>query len=240
MSKTKTIKKRKGINWEKKILDYLKEHPSGLTITDIANGVEPDTSWVTVTKYIRILLEQKKVFLRKIGGYNLYFSTERFVIPSQLVRSFYKGILIGLKENLTSIGDFKKLGYIIADNMKIQLLEQFPKSLKPQIKSFEDFIQYFGKIYPYLDIISEKHVTIEEEISEDGTEALYYLKNVNLLDLSEDFRNHYYVLSGVLERTISRIFKKDIQCNILSINLDEKSVKLSMKLKEWEWINSNK
>jgi hypothetical protein len=228
MSEFNIIKSRKGINWAEEIVNYLKEHPSGLTITDIAEGI--GTTRVTIHKYIKILLKQEKIFAKEVGVYNLYFSSERLVVPSHIVRSFYKGILIGLKEKLSDKEDFKKLGYVIADNMKIELGDQFPKSLKPQIKSFKDFIQFFGKIYPFIDIISEKHVNIEEEISEDRNKAIYHLKNVNLLNLSEDFIYHYYIFSGILEKTISRVFKKNIDCNILSIDIKNKSVIFSIEI----------
>ena len=37
MTITEDKTKRRGINWEKEIVEYLKEHPNGCTITEIAD-----------------------------------------------------------------------------------------------------------------------------------------------------------------------------------------------------------
>ena len=65
MSK-KTVKKvKKGAIWKDEIAQYLRNNPSGLTITDIAKGI--DTSRVTVTKYMPELLQEEKVFAKEVG-----------------------------------------------------------------------------------------------------------------------------------------------------------------------------
>ncbi len=231
MSRNDVIKTRKGINWAEEILNYLKENPFGLTITDIERDMRPKTTRVTIHKYIKILLEQGKVFARDIGVYKLYFSSERLLIPVKFVRAFYNGILTGLKGKFSNKKEFKELGYIIADVMKVELLEQFPKSLRDQIKSFEEFLEYFAKLYPYLDIVPNENLIIEEKISEDGTKALFHLKNVNLFSLSEDFKYHYYILTGMMERSLSRIFRRKIHVEVLSINVNDKSLKISIEKK---------
>ncbi|MFX1445771.1 MAG: hypothetical protein ACFFHV_20335 [Promethearchaeota archaeon] len=228
MSKKHKIKTRKGVNWAEEILNYLKENPFGLTITDIAEGMEPRTTRVTVHKYIKLLLEQKKIFAREVGVYNLYYSSERTFLPLPFVSKFYNGILTGLKNKFTNKNEFKELGYIIADVMSTELIEQFPKSLREQIKSFKDFLEYFAKVYPYLDIVPDNNLIIEEQISEDGTKALFHFKNTNLFNLSEDFEYHYYLLTGMMERSLSRIFRTNIKVEVESINLNDKSVKISV------------
>ncbi|MFX1337370.1 MAG: hypothetical protein ACFFDK_02030 [Promethearchaeota archaeon] len=228
MSKKHKIKTRKGVNWAEEILNYLKENPFGLTITDIAEGMEPRTTRVTVHKYIKLLLEQKKIFAREVGVYNLYYSSERTFLPLPFVSKFYNGILTGLKNKFTNKNEFKELGYIIADVMSTELIEQFPKSLRDQIKSFKDFLEYFAKVYPYLDIVPDNNLIIEEQISEDGTKALFHFKNTNLFNLSEDFEYHYYLLTGMMERSLSRIFRTNIKVEVESINLNDKSVKISV------------
>ena len=229
MSEKKIIKTRKGINWAEQILNYLKENPFGLTIKDIANGI--GTTRVTVHKYIKILLEREKVFAREVGVYNLYYSSERLFLPLNFVRAFYNGILTGLKDKFSSKKEFKELGYVISDVMISELIEQFPKSLRNQIKSFKDFLEYFAKLYPYLDIVPDNSLVIEEDISEDGTKALFHFKNLNLFNISEDFEYHYYLLTGMMERSLSRIFRTDIHVEVVSIDIDDKSVKISVEKK---------
>ncbi len=229
MSEPKLTKPRKGINWGENILNYLEENPFGLTITDIAEGMTPKTTRVTVHKYIKILLKQGKVFAREVGVYNLYYSSERLFLPINFVSAFYTGILTGLKGKFTSKEEFKELGYIIADVMLNELIEQFPKSLRDQIKSFKDFLKYFAKLYPYLDIIPNNNLIIKENISEDGSKALFHFKNLNLFNLSEVFEYHYYVLTGMMEKSLSRIFRTEIQVKVVSIDINKKSVKISME-----------
>ena len=59
---------------EFEILEYIKEKPTGVTITEISskNGFSRNT----VSKYVKILGFKKKIFSKKIGYYNMYFSTE--------------------------------------------------------------------------------------------------------------------------------------------------------------------
>jgi hypothetical protein len=228
MSKKKLRKTRKGINWADEILNYLKENPFGVTITDIADGMNPQTTRVTVHKYIKILLEEGKVFARQVGVYNLYYSSERTFLPIKFIGKFYIGMLTGLKDKLSSAKDFKELGYNIGDAMRKELVKQFPKSLRDQIKSFEDFLPYFAKLYPYLDIVPDNNLIIEEEISQDGRKALFHFKNSNIFNLSENSEYHFYLLTGMMERSLSRVFRTKIKVEIDSINIDEKSVKISV------------
>ena len=231
MSQKKLKKTRKGINWAEEILNYLRENPFGVTITDIADpkkGMKPQTTRVTIYKYIKILLEQGKIFSREVGVYNLYYCSERMFLPLKFVSKFYIGMLSGLKDKFSSKKDFKELGYNIAEGMIIELMEQFPKSIRDQIKSFEDFLPYFAKLYPYLDIIPDNNLVIEEEISEDGSKAVFHFKNSNIFNLSENSEYHFYLLTGMMERSLSRIFRTKINVEIDSINIDEKSVKISV------------
>ena len=228
MSQKKLKKTRKGINWADEILNYLKENPFGLTITDIAEGMDPQTTRVTVHKYIKLLLKQRKIFAREVGVYNLYYSSERIFLPLNFVSKFYNGILTGLKDKFSSKKEFKELGYIVSDVMIRELIEQFPKSLRDQIKSFEDFLPYFAKLYPYLDVVPDNNLIIEEEISEDGSKALFHFKNSNIFNLLENSEYHFYLLTGMMERSLSRLFRSEIKVEIESFNIDEKSVKISV------------
>ena len=230
MSKRIVIKTRKGVNWAEKILNYLRENPFGLTVSQIAEDI--DTSRVTVYKYMDILEEQGKVFAREVHRYKLYYSSDRIVLPLNFVSAFYNGILSGLKKKFSNEKEFKELGYTIADVMRVELIKQFPKSIRDEIKTFKDFLRYFPKLYPYLDIILNDNLIIDEDISEDGTKALFHFKNLNLLNLSEDFKYHYYILTGMMEKSLSRIFRKEIQVDIFSLDFENKSVKILLEEKK--------
>lgn len=221
-------KKGSKANWKKKILNFLENNPSGFTIKDIAEEIK--TTRITVSKYLSLLEQEKKVFSKEIGVYKLYFSTERKYIAIDLIRAFYKSLLSGMKEKFSEKEEFKKIGYLISDSMFTFLVEQYPKSLREQITSFKDFLNYFGKMYPYLDFLYSKNLTIEEEINEKEEKGLYRFKNVEILNVSEDFEYHFYIISGIIEKTLSKLFKrKPVICNVESINKEEKIVTISIK-----------
>ena len=190
--------------------------------------MNPQTTRVTVHKYIKLLLKQGKVFAREVGVYNLYYSSERTFIPINFIGKFYIGMLTGLKEKFSSKKDFKELGYNIADVMLTELVGQFPKSLRDQIKSFEDFLPYFAKLYPYLDVVPDNNLVIEEHISEDGSKALFHFKNSKIFNLSENSEYHFYLITGMMEKSLSRIFRTKIKVEVDSFDIDAKSVKISV------------
>lgn len=51
----------------------------------------------TVSKYVSSLEAKRKVINKRIGAYNLYFSTERRYLPRERIINFNKEILAGLK-----------------------------------------------------------------------------------------------------------------------------------------------
>ena len=102
-TKNSTKKVKKGKIWADEIVRYLKNHPSGLTITAIAKGI--DTSRVTVTKYMSQLLEEENVFAKEVGVYKLYYSSERDFIPKKILQAFYTGVLTGIKGKLAKVMD---------------------------------------------------------------------------------------------------------------------------------------
>ncbi|MHA1856938.1 MAG: winged helix-turn-helix domain-containing protein [Promethearchaeota archaeon] len=221
---------RKGINWADEIHNYLRENPFGQTIKDIAEGVS--TSRVTVYKYIKMLQDEGKVFAREVGLYKLYYCSDRIVLPLRFMSKYYNGILRGLKNKFTNLEEFKKLGHIIADGMRRELINQYPKSLRAEIKSFNDFLTYFPKLYPYLDLIMNENVTIEEEIEPDKNKGVFIFKNLEMLEVSEDFQYHYYIITGILERGLSWVFQKNIHAEILNLDVKEKCVKILLEQKE--------
>ena len=232
MTITENKKNRRGIDWEKEILEYLKEHPNGCTITDIAakeGGL--DTTRITVSKYISGLVLQNEVFAKKIGVYKLYYSVERQTIPIKLVRTFYRGILSGLKENFIDEDDpaeLKEFGHVVAETILLNVDEQFPESVKKESKSFIDFLNYFPNIYPELDFLYDKNWIIEKEINAGESKANYELQNVNILDISDVFFLHFYIMAGLLEKVISIGLNFEIICDILEINSEKKTVKFSI------------
>ena len=234
MTITENKKNRRGINWEGEILDYLKEHPNGCTITEIAAPVEKGgigTTRITVSKYMSGLVLKNQVYPKKVGVYNLYYSVERQTIPIKLVRTYYLGVLTGLKENFIDEDDpteLKEFGHIIAETILLKVDDQFPDEVKKSLNTFIAFLNYFPKIYPKLDFLYDKNWIIEEEINEGETKAEYTLKNVNILEISDVCSLHFYIMAGLLEKVISIGLNFEIICDILEIDSENQTVKFSI------------
>lgn len=231
---TEDKKNRRGSDWEIEILDYLKEHPNGCTIKEIADPVEEGgigTTRITVSKYINGLVLKNQVYSKKVGVYNLYYSVERQTIPIKLVRTYYLGVLTGLKENFIDEDDpaeLKEFGHIIAETILMNVDEQFPESVKKELKSFIDFLNYFPSIYPELDFLYDKNWIIEKEINEGESKANYELQNVSILAISDVYSLHFYIMAGLLEKVISIGLNFEIICDILDIDSENETVKFSI------------
>ncbi|MHA1802992.1 MAG: hypothetical protein ACTSU4_00485 [Promethearchaeota archaeon] len=225
-----TEKKGKGTNWKKEILEFLNKNPSGYTITDIAKGIK--STRITVSKYLSLLKNEKKVISKDIGVYKLYFSKDRKFIDLGLVRSFYKAFLSGIKSKITRVQEYKELGHFISDSMFKYIIEVYPESLRKQITSFKDFLQFFSKMYPYHDFLYTNDLIIEENLDLANEKGVYKLSNVEILDISDNFKLHFYILSGIFEHTLSKIFRrKPIVCNIEKIDKKKKEVVISLQRK---------
>lgn len=215
-------------DWKQDIVNYLLDYPSGLTITDISNGI--DTSRITVSKYIGILEAEKKVITKKIGAYTLYYSAERGLVPKKLMLSYYIGLLTGLKKEIHDKEKFKQFGITIADFMGFPYGSAYPDAVMPNKEgTIEKFFKYFGKTFSYIDFIYEKHPIIKTEI--EGNKAKFTLSEIELFDRSENYDVHFYISSGVIEAIVSKTLQRNSYCNVEEIDIKNKSVKLLLEIK---------
>jgi hypothetical protein len=213
--------------WKDKILNFLQENPSGFTIKDIAEGIE--STRITVSKYLNLLEYENKIICQEIGVYKLYFSAERKFILLSVMRKIYNSILTGIKGKFNK-EEYKEIGHILAEEIYDYVIEQFPKSLKTQMTSYRKFLSSFAKFYPYVDIFYLKELKVEADVNEEEEKAVYHFKNVELFEISEDFDQHFYILAGALERTLSKAFpRRPTICNVLSMSLKKKTVDIEIK-----------
>ncbi|MHA1803633.1 MAG: HTH domain-containing protein [Promethearchaeota archaeon] len=232
MASKKSYKKLKPEEWKNEILEFLENNPSGFTITDIAEEI--NSTRTTVSKYLSLLEQEKKVLSKEIGVYKLYFSAERRFMALNLFQAYYKSLLMGIKDKFSDKQDFKEIGYQICDNLFDFFYNQFPKSIRDQIKSFKDFLKFFGKVYPELDFIYSDNLTIQENVNLENEEAIYQFKNIGILDFPLDLEYHFYIISGMIERSLTKIFKKGgkrIYSDIQSIDKKNKIVTLTIQRK---------
>lgn len=211
----KRAKPRSPEKYEEMILNYVKQYPSGITITDISKGI--NVSRITVNKYVLVLEAKEKLFSKTIGAYKLYFSSERHFIPRRAIVAFYQGLLSGIaaeiSENKESI--FKNIGLNMDNFITFPVGSRFPKEIKQSKKgSYKGLFQYYAEIYDSMDYIIEDFAGIEVTINENGNKAIYTFKNVELLEADKNFIVHFYIVSGMIQKTLSKLLNKEVFCKV--------------------------
>ncbi|MFO8019045.1 MAG: hypothetical protein R6U96_10440 [Promethearchaeia archaeon] len=226
-NKHKQKKNRNRRDYEKLILEYLLENPSGSTITDICNAI--DASHNTVSKYLGILEARKRVVGKKVGSYTLYSSTKRRLIPKKLLDNYYLGLLSFFKKEFTDKKKYKDFGKEIAHYLNFPYGSKYPDKVLPNEKdSIEDFLRYLGDSFSFIDFIYEVSPTVESKVK--GKKALYCLSNIDLFEKSEKLHNHFYIVAGVLEQTIANSLNRDVNCSIKKISPQDKEVVISVTI----------
>ena len=213
----------------REILDYLLINQSGLTITDIANGIS--TSRNTVGKYIGILEAEKKVVNKQVGVYKLYYSADRSLIPKKIMLAYYSGLLASLKREITDKRKYKEFGKTIADF--IEFAYSFSLAENEDIRKGPDYSYFFknlSKILTYIDFVYENRPKIK--VNAIKNTAHFLISNIDLFEKSEELDYHYYIASGVIEKLGSKFLEKRIICNVDKIDLDNKTVELKIIIKE--------
>ena len=230
-------KKGAGIEYEFEILECIRNHPGGMTITDIADLKSYSRN--TVSKYVSILELKNLVFTRKIGAYKLYFSAASSFLPNKTVLSYYKSLLTGLKEFFPNKAQaFKEIGKMGANKIDFA----FGPKVYRQLKSFKGHpistihLEVFKDFYPTYDIFQPN---IEISVLSSNVEekkATYRFKNSIFLENSEDFIYHIYIACGITEGVLERELKRPVECNVeeiyVSKDKEESYFDLSIKIKD--------
>jgi len=215
--------------YETRIIEHLQQTPSGLTITDIHNGI--NASRITVSKYISVLEAKGKVFSKKIGAYKLYFTSERKFIPKKPMLAYYAGLLSSIKKEFSDLNKFKEFGYIINNFMIFPFSSAIPEDIKQsKIELLKGIFEYYTNIFPRLDLLMDKNVIIEKHIQEKENSIIIRLKNLKIFDTSKDFDVHFYIISGITEKAFTKSFGRKVTCNVNKIDISKKIVEFSIKI----------
>ncbi|MFX1444506.1 MAG: hypothetical protein ACFFHV_13920 [Promethearchaeota archaeon] len=213
---TNGIKPRSPEKYEEMILDYVKQYPSGITITDISKGIT--VSRITVNKYVLVLEAKEQLFSKTIGAYKLYFATERRFIPKRAIIAFYQGLLSGIAaeisaENKESI--FKNIGLNMDKFITFPVGSRFPKEIRqPKNGSYRDLFEYYAEIYDSMDYVIEEFADIKVSINDKGNKAIYTFKDVEFLEREKYFIVHFYIVSGMIQKTLSKLINKKVICKV--------------------------
>lgn len=208
-------------NFEEEILECIKKNPTGVTIQDIADEIKAARN--TISKYILKFEINNKVFKKKLGAYFLYFSTERNLLPEEMVLGYYKGFLFAMKKFFPNNEEiFKEIGYEIAKFYQVTF-ENLPK-LDREMDSVKNlnintFFKIFSKFYPNFDFLQRGLKVNDVEVNYMEKKAKYRFLNSNFMEKSENFIYHFYIMSGIIEASISKILDKVVICNVENINI---------------------
>ena len=224
-------KPRSPEKYEQMILDYVKQYPSGITITDISKGIK--VSRITVNKYVLVLEAKEKLISKSIGAYKLYYATERKFIPKRAIIAFYQGLLTGIAAEITANREkiFKNIGLNMDKFITFPIGTPFPKELlQSKDGSYRDLFEYYAEIYDSMDYIIEEFTEIKININDEGNKAIYTFKDVKLLEQDNDFVVHFYIVSGMIQKTLFKLLNKKVACKVEKIYAN--NVDLSIEILE--------
>ena len=231
-----TINKSDIIEYESEILECIRENPSGVTITDISKNKKFSRN--TVSKYVTVLEVKKKVYRKKVGAYNIYFSTEKTYFPKEIITTYYKAILSGLKENFPDSEEiFKQIGRKSLEFIDFTFGPTVSKSLRglrgnPILKLY---FKVFSEFYRTYDILQPSVEISEPRFDKTGTKAYYRFTNSEFVKNSDDFIYHFYIVTGIIEALWERELEKPITCKVENVHVSEKVgdsfVELSIEVK---------
>lgn len=176
----------------------------------------------TVSKYINILKEKKKIRKKKVGAYSLYFSMEENFLPNSLVLSYYQVILKGLKEYFpdNERGEFfKQLIQKNVDEIRINISPEMKKKLnelgeKPTRELISINLNLFKELYLMYDLFQPDVDISLLEIDADQNKVIYRFKNSRFFEDNEDYIYHLYFMCGVSEGILERALKRKITCRL--------------------------
>lgn len=234
--KLSTNKQNDIVDYESEILNCIRENPGGITITDISK--KKSYSRNTVSKYVALLELKEKIFRRKVGAYNLYFSTNTTYFPKEIISTYYKALLSGLKQNFPNNEQiFKEIG-----RNSLNFIDfSFGPTVKKGLKSLKTipvpriYFEAFGKFYPSYDILQPSIEISEPKIDASGKKAIYQFKSSDFLEKSDEFIYHFYIVSGIIEALWERELKTQIKCDIETIHIgntkQENFIEFSIEIK---------
>jgi len=210
-------------NYRQQILATLEDFPFGLTIKEIANKTGFHRN--TVSKYLSILEAEELVNKREIAAASVYYTKERKYIRKEMVVSFIKALLAGLKKTIPDQNEeFKEIGGIIIKEFHFPIgntyIEEFKRAKKsseliPKLKLFQHFYNSFDFFQDDLDI---------EIVELKNNKITFRLKNSEFLEPSGKFLYFFYIACGITEGIYLQNLNMEINCDVedIVISTDQK------------------
>jgi len=208
------------VDYKQEILEILEDYPFGLTITELSekSGFHRNT----ISKYMNIFEAEGLVNKKEIATASVYYTKQRKYLRKDLVISFIKALLSGLKEiNANQQSIFKEIGRYITKDFQFPIgdtyIEMFKKAKNsskviPKLKLFQLFYNSFDFFQDDIEI------TIIELNSE---EIIYRLENSEFLDPSAKYLYFFYIACGITEGIYLQNLNMEIECEVKNISISE-------------------
>ena len=227
------------IDYETDILDYIRENPSGVTITDISKALSYSRN--TVSKYNAILQLKGKIYSKPVGRYNLLFSTKKAFIPKNIIISMYKALFLAIKNKLPNKEQlYIEIGKELQKNFDYRYNKGFfendvqKKAGLKDLKDYKPHFEYFVEVFNSSNILQDSAQVTHLRYENNNKTAVYRIQNSDFLEKNDDYIFYFYMIAGIIETYLGEEMERTVTCEILQINLsdnkDDSYVDLSISI----------
>ena len=227
------------IDYETEILDYIRENPSGVTITDISKALSYSRN--TVSKYNAILQLKGKIYSKPVGRYNLLFSTKKAFIPKNIIISLYKALFLAIKNKLPNKEQlYIEIGKELQKNFDYRYNKGFfendvqKKAGLKDLKDYKPHFEYFVEVFNSSNILQDSAQVTHLRYENNNKTAVYRIQNSDFLETNDDYIFYFYMIAGIIETYLGEEMERTVTCEILQINLsdnkDDSYVDLSISI----------
>lgn len=227
------------IDYETEILDYIRENPSGVTITDISNAMSYSRN--TVSKYTAILQLKGKIYSEPVGRYNLLFSAKKTFIPKNLIISMYKALFLAIKSKLPKKERlYIEIGKELQKNFDYRYSKGFfdneikKKEGLKNLKDYKPHFEYFIEVFNSSNILQDPAQVTLLRYENDEKTAVYRIQNSEFLGTNDDYVFYFYMIAGIIEAYLGEEMDRKVTCEILDIKpsdiMEDSYVDLSVSI----------
>lgn len=210
-------------DYEQEILQCLIDDIYGLTVLEIAEKIKASRN--TIYRYLAKLEGKGAIFRKEVGAYNLYFSTEGRKLSSNVVNSYYKGLLVALSQDLPpNPSIYKKYGKVIADYVDLpEEMKDYEELLHLDDQSNRQSLNILSSMQPYFSILHDKITLKDIKIGREKKEVIFHFVNSDMLKEDKTYIYHFYILSGFIEAKIRKNLGKEARCDVRKYDISEET-----------------
>ncbi|MHA1647562.1 MAG: HTH domain-containing protein [Promethearchaeota archaeon] len=215
------------ISLQDDILNLLKDAKFGLSVSKLAQQL--NASRTTISKYLKILEEERKVSVQDIGQYKLWYQTEKYhqnklrrEALSTFYEPFYRSLLRNFSQFIKKPEDLKELGKVIAKDLNFSELTDSivsQQNLTPLPENKEEI----AKIHPKLPLMAQYIMNIIDSLFSTFDnyewEPPVILREQNIIILrmkNSEYTSltaHFQIFAGIIEQEMSKYIEACVTLN---------------------------